>query len=232
MGTKCAPVEILRLRDLGLDDYPRTASGKVQKGLLSTLCLHHVSDREKLSDEARMSSLEMGLLQAYKKATGIDVAEIDKTASTSFFADSIALMRVRDQVRKSMGVDISVRDMADHPTVESQVLLLEERSTGGHSQNKTVPFSPASLNSLSGSIENGQKLASRAAALVNQQGLQWPRDVTAVIPAHDYMQILLDAHIIDTWNFAIAVQTTNTSIEASKALITDTRSHANQTRRF
>ncbi|KAK8098878.1 acetyl-CoA synthetase-like protein [Apiospora kogelbergensis] len=215
MGTKCAPVEILRLRDLGLDDYPRTASGKVQKGLLSTLCLHHVSDREKLSDEARMSSLEMGLLQAYKKATGIDVAEIDKTASTSFFADSIALMRVRDQVRKSMGVDISVRDMADHPTVESQVLLLEERSTGGHSQNKAVPFSPASLNSLSDSIENGQKLASRVAALVNQQGLQWPRDVTAVIPAHDYMQILLDAHIIDTWNFAIAVQTTNTSIEAS-----------------
>ncbi|KAK6857656.1 hypothetical protein PG995_006483 [Apiospora arundinis] len=37
MGTKCSPVKILRLRDLNLIDYPRTSSGKVQKGVLSTL---------------------------------------------------------------------------------------------------------------------------------------------------------------------------------------------------
>ncbi|KAK8040100.1 Nonribosomal peptide synthetases (NRPS) [Apiospora rasikravindrae] len=221
MGTKCAPVEILRLRDLNLDDYPRTASGKVQKGVLSTLCLNHVRDQERRGDKARMASLEVGLLQAYKKATGIEAADIDKTVPATFFADSIALMRVRDQVRKSMGVDLSIRDMADHQTVESQVLLLEERIAGTHSRNKTEPFSPNSLTLICHSAEQGQKLASAAADVVSQQGFQWPDDVTAVIPLHDYMQVLLDSHIIDTWNFAIAVQTTNTTMQASTIPILD-----------
>ncbi|KAK8113362.1 hypothetical protein PG984_013888 [Apiospora sp. TS-2023a] len=220
MGTKCAPVEILRLRDLKLDDYPRTSSGKVQKGVLSALCLDYIRDHERRSDQARMSGLEMGLLQAYKKATGIEAVDIDRIVPATFFADSIALMRVRDQVHKSMGIDLSIRDMADYPTVESQVRLLEGRIAGTHSsrnKKKTEPFSPASLTSICHSVEKGQKLASAAAGVVRQQGFQWPDDVTSVIPVHDYMQVLVDCHIIDTWNFAIAVQTTNnTTIQASK----------------
>ncbi|KAK8064078.1 acetyl-CoA synthetase-like protein [Apiospora saccharicola] len=193
MGTKCAPVEILRLRDLGLDDYPRTSSGKIRKGVLSTLCLDYVRDQERRSDQARLSGLEMGLLQAYKKATGIEAVDIDRAVPVTFFADSIALMRVRDQVRKSTGLNLSIRDMADYPTVESQVRLLEERIPGTHNdRNKktTAPFSPASLTLICHSVEKGQKLASAAADVVSQQGFQWPDDVTAVIPLHDYMQVL------------------------------------------
>lgn len=175
-----------------------------------------------------MPGLEMGLLQAYKKATGVEIADIDKTVSITFFADSIALMWVRDQVRKLMGVEISVHDMADHPTVESQVRLVQERIAGAQSWKDTERFSPASLHSVCDSVEKGQKVASAVAGLVNQQGFHWPRDVTAVIPVHDYMQVLLGSHIIDTWNFAIAIQTTDTTIEASAAPTPDARYHTDQ----
>ncbi|KAK8848751.1 acetyl-CoA synthetase-like protein [Apiospora arundinis] len=214
MGTKYSPVEILLLRDLNINDYPRTSSGKIQKGVLSAHCLTYVQDQERRSEQSRVSSLEMGLLQAYKKATGMAIADIDKTVPTTSFADSITLMRVRDSLRKSMGVDLSVRDMADHPTIESQVLLLEQRKAGAHNIRKhTEAFSPASLASMCDSVEKGQKLASAVSDVVTQQGFQWPGDVTAVIPLHDYMQVLIDTQIIDTWNFAIAVQTTNSSVE-------------------
>ncbi|KAK6822527.1 acetyl-CoA synthetase-like protein [Apiospora arundinis] len=217
MGTKYSPVEILLLRDLNINDYPRTSSGKIQKGVLSAHCLTYVQDQERRSEQSRVSSLEMGLLQAYKKATGMAIADIDKTVPTTFFADSITLMRVRDSLRKSMGVDLSVRDMADHPTIESQVLLLEQRKAGAHDIRKhTEAFSPASLVSMCDSVEKGQKLESAVSDVVTQQGFQWPGDVTAVIPLHDYMQVLIDTQIIDTWNFAIAVQTTKSSVEELK----------------
>ncbi|KAK8012980.1 acetyl-CoA synthetase-like protein [Apiospora marii] len=219
-AAKSSAEEILRLRDLDLDDYPRTSSGKVQKGVLSGLCLKYVRDQDRRDGKAKVSSLEMGLLQAYRKATGIEALDIDKAVPATFFADSIALMRVRDQMRKSMGVELSIRDMADHQTIESQVLLLKERIAGTHSRNKKAePFSPASLASICHSVDAGQKLASAVADMVNQQGFQWPDDVTAVVPLHDYMQVLPDSHIIDTWNFAIAIQTTKATIPALKTAL-------------
>lgn len=40
---------------------------------------------------------------------------------------------------------------------------------------------------------------------IEAKGFNWFNDVATVIPAYDYMQVMLESELINSWNFAIAV---------------------------
>ncbi|KHN94310.1 AMP-dependent synthetase/ligase [Metarhizium album ARSEF 1941] len=217
IGPKCSPVDVVKLRQLGLDDFPRTSSGKVQKSKLSSVYLKQKKMVEIRSCSAK-SSHEDCLLQAYSQATGINAKELDRDLPVSLFADSIVAMRVRDYVRKHLGVSISARDMADHETLNSQIALLQKHTsntsrglaeTRANTNEPEKPFSVADLASTWPSPETNRHMQTSLREMVETSGFRWPEDVSAVTPAHDFLQVLVDARIIDTWNFAMAFQTTS-----------------------
>lgn len=134
MGMLHVPDEILTLEALGLDDFPRTMSGKVQKATLRNLVAAFRKHRstDTAPPEQKTKSIEETVLQVWWRATGISPTTLDKEAPTANFADSITLMRVRDMYRKELGVTLSAHEMIHHPNLKSQIFALEGKS--GHSR--------------------------------------------------------------------------------------------------
>lgn len=87
MGLLHVSDEILTLEGLGLDDYPRTTSGKVQKATLRNLVVTLRKSRDpditQLEHESKSKSIEQTVLQVWWPATGIPPANLDIEAPTA-----------------------------------------------------------------------------------------------------------------------------------------------------
>jgi hypothetical protein len=176
------------------------------------------SSNESVEESYKTSSkgsVKNQALMAYYKATGMPIDKLDINVNAAQFADSIALMRVRDYLRKSLGQTLTIKEMTENPTLKSQIDLLEQRhvSTKSHHQPKEKPATDTvhtpsleELEILFGSQEAAQSMKLKMIGTLELRGLNWT-NVSSVIPASDFMQALLESHVIDTWNFAIAVTT-------------------------
>lgn len=213
MGMLHVPDEILTLEALGLDDFPRTMSGKVQKATLRNLVAafrkHRGTDIILLDHKIR--SVEETVLHVWWRATGISPANLDTEAPTANFADSITLMRVRDMYRKELGVTLSGHEMIDHSNLKSQISALEGKS--GHSRrdsgtqlaDTTQSLSLEDIQLVVGAENDAASFKEMAASTLQNYGFDFEQDVDAVIQASDFTNILIRTTIMDSWNFGIAV---------------------------
>ncbi|KPM38310.1 hypothetical protein AK830_g8217 [Neonectria ditissima] len=216
LGAAFLPERILTLAQLGLEDVPKTASNKVQKTQLAALVLAFLRSEETSHNDSSANSVKDKVLEAYFKSTGVPVGSLDVDAHATQFADSIAFMRVRDYLRKSLGQALSLKEMDENPTIASQIKLLQDRTAvqNGVKRGGTDTNSPPSLGELEimfGGLEEARDMTHQVSKILQQKGLNWAQ-VSAIIPTHDYMQVLLDSHIIDTWNFAISVMADGSSV--------------------
>ncbi|KAM0350982.1 hypothetical protein ACHAPU_002760 [Fusarium lateritium] len=217
LGPEFVPQRILSLNELGLEEVPTTTSGKVQKSKLSSAVREYISREKKVPKANSKTKIHDPLLAAYAKATSIPVDSLDINTEVTRFADSIAFMRVRDYLRKNTGHVLTVKEISEHPTIISQIKLLQER-TPSKTQQSTAeltsqePPSQDELEVLVGGNDQAQSLISKASKALETEGFDWPQ-VSAVFPTHDCMQVLLDSHTIDTWNFAIAVRTSSSTVQ-------------------
>ena len=209
LGTTYMPDEVMTLTELGLAEFPKTTSGKVQKSRLAELVrLFRVRRDDK--QNASNKSIQDTVLHAYYKSTGIAIEDLDLRTPVTNFADSISFMRVRDTLRKELGFTLTFREMTEYPNIESQVQLLQGRDV--KSQNGACPisklFGPPSLDEMSiafGSLDDAASMRNLISKTIEAKGFSWSRDVVSIIPAHDFMQVLLESEVISTWTFAIAI---------------------------
>jgi aryl carrier-like protein len=202
--------------ELGFDEIPQTSSLKVQTSQMAARVRTLLSNEQENSTNNYKVTVKEHVLVAYRKATGIPVDKLTMDATVSQFADSIALMRVRHYLRKSLGQTLSIQEMVDKPTIASQIETLH--SQGPNSDEIRVDALPdvlllnvEHLNILFGGPEEARTMQLRISDILRAKKLSWTH-VLSIIPVHDYMQVLLDSGIVDTWNFAIAVSTKASSI--------------------
>lgn len=166
MGMLHVPDEVITLAALGLEDYPRTISGKVQKGALRVIVAAYRKSRESklealdsVPDEhtaphtnghtnrdTRRDSLEVfedrdieqTVLHVWWKATGIEPSKLDKEAPTFNYADSITIMRVRAMYRKELGVTLSAVEMSQNPDLKTQIEALERKVSTSRQQTMAM----------------------------------------------------------------------------------------------
>lgn len=135
LGTLYMPSETVSLQELGVDDFPKTDSGKVQKAKLKELVTEYLRSRDGIlkntssSDEAANKSLTIvndlhriwsNLLSLSKErlATSIPLVEL---------ADSITIMRSIHKIKRELGHTMTVREIMENPTIENQARLLQGR---------------------------------------------------------------------------------------------------------
>jgi acyl-CoA synthetase (AMP-forming)/AMP-acid ligase II len=229
MGLLYVPDEIMTLHDLGLDDYPRTMSGKVQKSTLRNLVAafrkHRGSDIAQ--PDKKSKSIEETVLHVWWRATGIAPESLDKEAPTSNFADSITVMRVKDMYRKELGVTLSTREMAAHENLQEQIIMLQFRSNpasrrdSGH--QPLAVTSPPSLEDIQlvvGADNDALSFKKAASSAIAKYGFNFDQDVSAVIQSSDFTDVLIRTKVIDTWNFGIAIVADGSTVPAlEKALV-------------
>ena len=229
MGTLYVPDEIMTLHDLGLDDYPRTMSGKVQKPTLRNLVAafrkHRVSNTAQ--PERKSKSIEETVLQIWWKATGIAPDSFDKEAPTSNFADSITIMRVRDMYGKELGLTLSTREMAHHQSLREQISTLQskskpsEKNDSGHLHS--FVSSPPSLEDIQlvvGAENDAVSFKEAASSALARYGFNFDQDVDTVIQSSDFTDVLIRTKVMDTWNFGIAIVADGSTVTSlGKALV-------------
>ncbi|KAF2448804.1 acetyl-CoA synthetase-like protein [Karstenula rhodostoma CBS 690.94] len=162
MGILHVPDEVITLGALGLDDYPRTISGKVQKAALRVIVAAYRKNRESKHDSATGSingdapnghtngdtngtvrrdsgiiediDVEQTVLRVWWRATGIETSKLDRQTPTFNYADSITLMRVRAMYRKELGVTLTAVEMSQNADIQSHIDALERKVSQSQKQ--------------------------------------------------------------------------------------------------
>ncbi|CAO1598074.1 hypothetical protein XANCAGTX0491_001847 [Xanthoria calcicola] len=223
MGAAYVPDEVITLPELGLTDFPKTLSGKAQGLRLAQLVRTFRDQRDQKHNESKRSFHNV-VLHAYHKSTGLPVENLDLQIPVTNFADSISFMRVRDTLRKEIGVTLTVQEMIEYPSIQSQIRLLQGRDSRAQSAARLAPepSGPPCLDEMSmafGSLDEAERMKSLISETLEAKGFSWSSDAASIIPAHDYMQILLESELINSWNFAIAILADGSSTQQLRAAL-------------
>jgi len=230
MGSSYVPDEFITLQALGLDEYPRTMSGKVQKSKLQSMVAAKRKDR-KIPEIAKQpvfskhaadpAVIEETVLQVWWRATGIEPTDLDREAPTSNFADSITVMRVRDMYRKELGLTLSAHEMVDNPNLKGQAEALHKKALRSMQDSGIQPVSitgPPSLEDLQnivGPKYSAHRVKQLVTSAIGKHGFAWDQDIESISNSSDFTHVLLRTKIMDTWNFGIAIVADGSTVSVS-----------------
>ena len=183
LGPAWVPEEILRLEDLGLEDYPRTASGKVQKNKLREILREKRTQAiESVEGESMLSILS----RAWHRLLSLPAGTLTPQTSVHEWADSLILARFSAALLRETGLLISLSELAEHASIEQQARLLSSRDTAQSSFADIVPKrdGPPGINDIA-HVHGDEKRYQRTIQLCNETlaplGLDW-NEVQDVIP--------------------------------------------------
>ena len=248
MGVLHVPDEIIPLASLGLEDYPRTMSSKIQKGALQVLVAAYRKNRDLQTGTtielpsstsngnvdgtsvvaAEKADVEDTVLKIWWRATGIPPAQIDKQTPTFNYADSITTMRVRGMYRKELGVTLTAAEMSSHADLENQIKALEQKvSAASTSQGETTApprventRTLEELQTVLGPETDAEIFVEKASAALVKEGFAWKEDVESVIQTNDFVDVLEADGMMHKWNFAISVPAEGSTVPVSTPLPT------------
>ncbi|PYH87689.1 acetyl-CoA synthetase-like protein [Aspergillus ellipticus CBS 707.79] len=229
MGLGYVPDKVLSIQSLGMKQYPVTTSGKVQKTKLAALVRKHEANRAQRSSAPALDPLATRhqVTHIWAETLGTTTQELDLHAKMSQRVDSITSMRVHAKLRRLTGRDVPFPAWAAATTIAEQMILLESAPERGASAGASKPQLPHSrqggpgLEEMAHLVDNaGQQEATHA--IIQQAlmscGLGWD-DVADVFPATDFHDIMTQTHLIDTWEFFIAVRTWDTTTQKLRSAL-------------
>lgn len=216
MGTLYVPEDVIPIKELGLEDHPRTTAGKIQKTKLAALVKKHLSRSEEASGitAGNDANLTEELRSIWAKAVGLEPSRIRLDAQISEFADSITVMRVRDRIKRTTGKALSLSAMAEAGTIENQIKLLQSMGVGQANGGQEVQVKrptrqgPPEVEDMVHLIEDPKLLEPTKEVVVetiSKLGLGW-EDVEDIIPAYDFGTVMSQTKLYDSWNFNFSIQ--------------------------
>ena len=203
LGPTEAPHAYVSLVELGLDSFPTTLSGKIQKAALAERVREYFK-KEHGGNEAipQATTTEAILLELWFKVSGVPVSSIDVRASVLAFADSITTMRFSTLVKKRLHKDLTFDDVTKHTSVHEQAKLLDSRSVSsgsGSPNHRSGPPTAADMVHCNGDFDKAATTESVIASFLQGLELSWT-DVEDVFPAPDTSFIYLNRQRPQTWN--------------------------------
>lgn len=215
MGTLYVPEDVIPIKALGLEDYPRTTSGKIQKAKLAALVKKHLSSSEEAENgtTGNDANLTEELRSIWAKAVGLEPSRIRLDAPIGEFADSITVMRVRDRIKRTTGKALSLSAMAEAGTIEKQIKLLQSMGAGQANGTQEVRVERPTRQGTPGMedmvhliedpelLEPTKELVTKT---ISDLGLSW-EDVEDIIPAYDFGTIMSQTKLYDSWNFNFSI---------------------------
>lgn len=219
MGTLYVPEDVISTEDLGLEDYPRTNSGKIQKAKLAAMVKQYLSQMNKADGLAngQDANLTEEIRAIWAKAVGLDPSRIRLDAPIGEFADSITVMRVRDRIKRATGKALALADMTAAGTIEQQINILHSMGSGLANGDQVVQVKrptrqgPPALEDmihLTEDPEGFEPTKGLVSKTLSGYGLDW-EDVEDVIPTYDFGAVMSQTKLYDSWNFNFAINPSN-----------------------
>lgn len=215
MGTLYVPEDVLSTEDLGLTDYPRTTSGKIQKTKLAALANQYLSTSVGGGNKTLASEdLTEQVKTIWAKAVGLEPSHVRLDAPISEFADSITVMRVRDRIKRQTGRVLSLADMTATGTIGKQLEVLRGMSAGSTEARQAarprqpIRKEPLTAEDMAHLVEDPELLEPTKKVVletISPFGLGW-EDVEDVVPAYDFNALMSQSRLYDSWRINFAVQ--------------------------
>lgn len=187
LGLAYAPEMIVDLKDIGLQSFPMTISGKVKKHELRNLLLRHMKaqnlNSRLLTDSP--NSTEGVLFEVLSFLLGQSPAILTREKAIPELLDSISIMRFIDEIGKRLHKDVTMRDVQE----ASSVTALAKRID---SDGELVEIAKTGPPEISRIIDDPSfKAQHQVQPILEKLGLTWADDVQEVYPMAGTMSFYL-----------------------------------------
>lgn len=227
LGPAFVPNQFITLEELGLDDFPKTMTGKIQKIKLAGIVKNHLAAQNQVNS-LKESHLLATVKQLWSKTLGIPIENLDINASLAEVADSISVMRFQSALKKQTEKSLTVDQLVQNSTIASQMKLLEEMPEMRKKPVGTVAkrAGPLTANDMLHTIEipGAFNFTHRTIEeILRPMGLGWS-DVEGVFPTYDNGQIAFQNRRASSWSYRYPVHT-NSSKTVSRLAYSPYSSH-------
>ncbi|KAL8798047.1 MAG: hypothetical protein Q9182_007000 [Xanthomendoza sp. 2 TL-2023] len=131
LGTSFALVGVYTLAELGMDEFPLTASRKVSKRDLRSKVIEHISRLNlERSQENRGYPMLSQVRDIWAQLLGRLPENVGSSMRATEVADSLTIMRFCHDIEKQTGHRLTIADIRENPTVDRQARLLERKDRG------------------------------------------------------------------------------------------------------
>jgi len=193
LGAAWVPEEIIDVESLGVEDYPRTTTGKVQKNKLREIFMKQRKSQSTIAAGENM--LDM-LLRLWTKLLGLRPRTLTAESSVHDWADSLILARFSAVLYREAGHQISLSELMEHGTLAAQAQLLSGRgsSAGSNSELKPKRDGPPTVDDMAharGDLARAKRTEELANKTLSPLGLSW-KDVEDVIPMNSIQEMFME----------------------------------------
>jgi acyl carrier protein len=227
MGPSFVPDQFFTVAQLGLEEWPKTFSGKIQKTRLVSLVKEYrdaqrsIKEQRKVSTSKRSSSLEATVLHIWSSLLSLPPDQIDKDSPPELFADSISILRFRDKLKKETGKTLTLEDMVTHKTIRAQIQFLANQNPQQELARPEIqdarkgPPAADDMIHTHGDPVRAAETQRLVQDVIEPFGLSWQEDVEDVMPAYDFAVVTFKPRRLVAWTFRYALVTTATSPQVS-----------------
>ena len=196
LGVSFALERAIALGELGINDFPTTAIGKVRKVELQELALKYLPDEfNKATQMTAKEPTKAALTRLWAPFSSVPQKQISPTMSLEGMVDSVTVMRFRSHVKKELGKTLSLEELNRNPTIVQQAAILDRQQENilQESNTNAVPVreGPPSLDEIVHT--HGRQcifddIRMQAERKLRALALSWDRDVENVLPIYDFLQ--------------------------------------------
>ncbi|KAI4168688.1 MAG: hypothetical protein LQ343_006191 [Gyalolechia ehrenbergii] len=206
--------------DLGLDDFPKTVSGKIKKDDLKAVIQRHLSlnRNEQQPTDSTVSTVE-ALIRYWARVSGRKAEEISPDECAGNFVDSITVMQFCNIVSKNMHKTIAVEDLVGDVDILNQAQIIDALPVTIVSQKappRQGPPSGKDIPHVHGDDIAVKAIHSRMVPLLEQYNLDWWEDVEDIFPTDEKVAIMTRPFRLRAWNHRHAYFAPDTSIATMK----------------
>ncbi|KAL8833927.1 MAG: hypothetical protein Q9176_007749 [Flavoplaca citrina] len=197
LGVTFALERVMDLKELAIDDWPTTATGKIRKVDVRQLVLDHLDFETKRStrDVAREPT-EAALTRLWARFAGVPESQLSPTMSLEGMVDSVTVMRFRSQVKKELGKTFSLEELNANPTIVKQAAILDRQQESEMRSNEVAAErareGPPRLGDVvhaRGNQATFDDIRQTAEHKLHALGLSWDQDVEDILPIYDFLQV-------------------------------------------
>jgi hypothetical protein len=224
MGRMYAIDDVIYLGDLGLQNFPRTMAGKLQRMKLKEI-VHNYRKQHEYGNSFMTgftdSRLTERVTSMWARIVGASLSDVSPDTSMGDMGDSITMMRAKDRLFKLTGVDLTVREMLEAKTLGGLLRILESRisSTVTHDTEEFKPTNcPPTIDYMAHAVDDEEIFNATKDVItkvINPYGLQW-QDVRDVMPALDFEEVAAKRGVFSRFTMKGTMLTKNSSVKVRK----------------
>ncbi|KAH8668487.1 hypothetical protein BX600DRAFT_496554 [Xylariales sp. PMI_506] len=212
MGLIYVPSKLIELKDLGLQDWPKTLIGKLQRNKVAARVEKYVNaqNRENREDDhtSKVQNLSDKIKNIWATTLGVHTDHLPMDRPFKTFTDSVTLMRVRASISKKTGRAMSLAEMSHAKTIATYIDLLQ--GIPAHDSHKSA--SRAQQNNCVKAMKHNNNLASEQKSKINSTlasvGFEW-RDVVDIMPVSDLYEIMSRREDFNGWAASLVLEVQN-----------------------